>query len=58
MSMASGDVLYAPPKNLHGIKRLEVMSDIIPLEIPLRSQYRVLFLQLIVNVSVHLPKAL
>jgi len=58
MSMVSGDVLYAPPKNLHGIKRLEVMSDIIPLEIPAKAQFRVLILQLIVNVSVHLPKAL
>jgi len=58
MSMVSGDVLYAHPKIINGTKRLEAMSDIIPLEIPATAQFRVLILQLIVNVSVHLPKAL
>ena len=40
-----------------GIILLNIM-DIIPLEIPIKAQLRVLILQLIVNVSVHLPKAL
>ena len=61
--MEVGAVLYAVPKSISGIRKLKNMKDDIfwthlPLKIPLRTQYTVLFLQLIVNVSVHLPKAL
>jgi len=52
--MVIGDVLYAHPKIINGIKRLEVMSDIIPLEVPVWAQLRVYVIQ----VSAYITKAL